>query len=388
MKKVIYSIALSAIALVGCDPVEDIREEIKNNPTPIVDDLQITLSDDDYKLADNDDIAKFKSFGSEEQAKEFIPVILGNKYPVLGKGSLANVTYNSYESNKIGTELEAYTVTEEDYKSLGFKYNNFENLNDLLTLLNTKFPDVKRGDFMDVSYTFRENGENSDLTTTFIFLSTILEKEELTDEQYDEMNNRFKNFSDHNQASKNIIIAIELDEAAKKAENPYSYDLKEGTQRVVTYVYTYQQDKLDADGNPLKDENGDTIQERKFSDHISVVSFTNNEWVALGNTVHRSFKFGHNGTKWAPDNTIQYALTAEDYALVGNDRYNNFDVRSGKDDESEEARLEKFAKILANNFPDTPEDQKYLVFYKIYNGANDIWTMHVILKDGAYVIVE
>ncbi len=71
--------------------------------------------------------------------------------------------------------------------------------------------------------------------------------------------------------------------------------------------------------------------------------------------------------------------------LVGNDRYNNFDVRTGRDEELEEVRLEKINTILKNNFPDDAEGQKYIVSYNIYNGANDVWTLAVIKVGADYV---
>ena len=56
-------------------------------------------------------------------------------------------------------------------------------------------------------------------------------------------------------------------------------------------------------------------------------------WSKYNNVIDETIKFGHDGTSWVPDNTIKYTLTAADYALVGNDRYGNFDVRAGKDEE-------------------------------------------------------
>jgi len=101
-----------------------------------------------------------------------------------------------------------------------------------------------------------------------------------------------------------------------------------------------------------------------------------------------SLQFGHDGTKWVPDNTIKYVLTSADYELVGNGYYNNFDVRAGKAEETIEVRLEKINTILLKNFPGSAEGQKYNVFYNVYSGANEVWNTKVILKGSAYVLQE
>lgn len=97
-------------------------------------------------------------------------------------------------------------------------------------------------------------------------------------------------------------------------------------------------------------------------------------------------QFGHDGNNWVPDNTIKYTLTSADYALVGNDRYGNFDVRGGKAEESIESRLEKINTILLNNFPGMAEGQKFVVSYNVYSGANEVWETKVILTGGVYVL--
>ena len=98
-------------------------------------------------------------------------------------------------------------------------------------------------------------------------------------------------------------------------------------------------------------------------------------------------KFGHDGTSWVPDNTIKYTLTNADFALVDNGRYNNFDIRVGKDEETIEARLVKLNIILKANFPASEEGQKFAVTYAVYDGANGFRTTNVV-KEGADYILQ
>ncbi len=66
---------------------------------------------------------------------------------------------------------------------------------------------------------------------------------------------------------------------------------------------------------------------------------------------------------------ILYTLTDDDYALVGNGNYDNFDIRTGKNEEDIEIRREKIETILLNNFPDTPVNQQYLVSYAAFTNS-------------------
>ena len=52
---------------------------------------------------------------------------------------------------------------------------------------------------------------------------------------------------------------------------------------------------------------------------------------AYDNLMKETLQFGHDGDTWVPDNTIKYTLTPEDFDLVGNGYYDNFDVRAVMD---------------------------------------------------------
>ena len=119
--------------------------------------------------------------------------------------------------------------------------------------------------------------------------------------------------------------------------------------------------------------------------YVANFIFDGTSWSEYKNVKNETIKFGHDGTNWVPDNTIKYTLTAADYTLVGNGNYGNFDVRAGKDEETESSRVAKINTILLNNFPNDADGQKYLVSYNIYNGANGVWQLAVIKTGGAYV---
>ncbi|ARV07191.1 hypothetical protein BTO04_11060 [Polaribacter sp. SA4-10] len=75
---------------------------------------------------------------------------------------------------------------------------------------------------------------------------------------------------------------------------------------------------------------------------------------------------------------IDYTLTDDDYDLVGNGRFDNFDIRTGRAEEDIEVRRAKIQTILLNNFPDAPDATKYNVAYAAYDGSNV--TLEMLVK--------
>jgi len=75
---------------------------------------------------------------------------------------------------------------------------------------------------------------------------------------------------------------------------------------------------------------------------------------------------------------IDYTLTDDDFDLVGNGRYDNFDVRVGRDEEDIEVRRAKIQTILLNNFPDAADATKYNVTYEVYGADTD--TLDMLLQ--------
>ncbi|MFQ3305700.1 MAG: hypothetical protein ACI9K4_000762, partial [Polaribacter sp.] len=102
--------------------------------------------------------------------------------------------------------------------------------------------------------------------------------------------------------------------------------------------------------------------------------------------IDTELKFGHDGSSWVPDNTIKYTLTNADFALVDNGRYNNFDVRAGKAEETVASRVVKLNVILKANFPASAQGQKFSVTYAVYDGANGVRTTNVILEGADYIL--
>jgi len=356
MKKIIFLLSIFTLVLTSCDPMADINSEL-NEDNPIVGETTFTMSDDDYADLEMD----YTSFSSIDDAKTAIPNLLNDKFPVWGKGSLATVTFNFYKPNNINDDLGVYEVSDQDYSDLGFNYGNFSSPSHINTFCEWKYPDAVRGDFVELTYNYYTGQTTVQKTKKIILLDSWMETIEFSDDDYTAMGRLYPNFKYKDDAQHKIGIYL-------KTLLPYAF---EGDQVITLYNWRHK-----VDGSYVMDVN------------VAPFTFDGANWNYIGSVIEQTIKFGHNGTVWEPDNTIVYTLTNADYALVGNGQYFNFDVRAGKDDETEEARIAKINTILLNNFPDALEGQKYLVKYAVYTGSAESWETKVILQDGEYVKFE
>ena len=352
MKKIFYSFAILSLLYTSCSPMEDIYEEIDALETVISGEATITLTDADYDALD----LGFGNFSSVDDAKSMIPDFLSDKYPVWGATSTAAVTFKLYSPKYDEKSLEVYTVTAADYADNGHTYGNFSKASDITDFLDIKYPNAANRLLVSLTYKYY-SGSVSTLNNGFLNVNGTWEMATgISDDEYSAMGEGYSNFSSEDEAL--FKIPFYLADKFKFVEKSV------GEIKGIMY-------KLYIDGS--------------VKSFIANFIYDGASWSKYNNVIDETIKFGHDGTLWVPDNTIKYTLTAADYALVGNDRYENFDVRAGKDEESEESRLAKINTILLNNFPSDVEGQKYIVTYNIYNGANGVWSLAVIKVGTEYV---
>ena len=359
MKKLFYSFAIIALAFTSCNPVDDIFKEIDAKETVISGEAQIAIPEDLYTedTKDGGFGLSFSNFGSLTEAKTMIPAYLSKKYPVWGKNSGVKVTFKYY--NKVNTYSQnVYALSDAEHNAItGKTYGNFDRSSHVFDFIDGKYTSPSEGDFVSLRYRFYSGGEKT-LTDGFLYTNSKWEKiTGFTEDEYKAMGENFPNFSSHDEAAAKIpVTLVELFKFSPKSAGD-----------IVTAMY-----ELYKGGGVSKSYTSNFI--------LDGTSFSK-----YNNVKTETLQFGHDGTTWVPDNTIKYTLTNADYKLVGNDRYNNFDVRSGKDEETEASRIAKINTILLNNFPNDAEGQKYIVSYNIYNGSNAVWQLAVIKTGGAYV---
>lgn len=376
--------------------------------------IDYTLTNDDFDLVgngrfDNFDIRTGRDEETVEVRRAKIQTILLNNFPDAVDGTIYNVTYAIYDGSAGTLEMTIkqqqnqpdpalttnYTLTEADFDLVG--NGNFDNFDirpgrdeetievrraKIETILLNNFPTASTGDLYNVTYAVWEGFDSTrvmlvefdgagynifsttsyelytfaleDVTTRFTLSDEWDAPITFTDEEYTLMGESFPNFSDEEEAEYKIGIYL---------RTLYQFAAPED---FVAVEYKYY------DGS-VKTEN------------INFV-FDGTVWNAIPTVIDSVLKFGHNGITWVPDNTIKYTLTNADFALVGNGRFNNFDVRVGKDEETVEARRVKINTILLNNFPELGEGQKFLVSYAVYSGAAEIFTMNLINNGTDYVL--
>ena len=349
----------------SCNPLEDIYEELDAQKTVITGEATITLTDDDYSELN----LNFGNFSSEADAKSMLPGFLSNKYPTWGKESLAAVTFKLYSPKRDEKSLTIYEVTAQDYADHGHTYGNFDSFTDISSFLDAKYPNAANRLLVSLTYKYYD-GTTKTLENGFINNAGTWEMSTgITDAEYTAMGEGRAQFSSEEEALQKIPAFL---------NDRFKFDGKKAGDIEGIMYKLYVTDTQDVDNDGRTDD-------RTVYSFVAFFIYDGTAWTKYNNVINETIKFGHDGTNWVPDNTIKYTLTNADYALVGNDRYNNFDVRSGKNEEPESVRLNKINTILLNNFPNDAEGQKYIVSYNIYNGADAVWQLAVIKTNGAYV---
>jgi hypothetical protein len=361
MKKVIYLLIGLSLFFTACNPLEDIYEEIPSTNEVLTGNLKYTLTDEDYtKEIDKGGHLelRFSNFSSDTEAKELIPAFLIGEYPFWGEGSIAEITYKLYAKKNDEKSLEIYKVSSQDYADGGHTYGNFSKDYHITDFLNIKYPSP--ADRLLVSLTYKYyDGSVSTLNNGFLFNNGTWEMiQGFTNDEYNQMGESYPNFSSEDEAyTKTPLFLLDKFKFANK---------KAGDIEAVMY-------KLYVGGGVTEG-------------YVAYFVYDGANWSKYENTINKALKLGFIEGKWVPDNTIKYTLTNADYDFVGNGRYNNFDVRTGKDEFEESARLAKINTILLNNFPADAEEQKYVISYKVYSGVNEVWEMKVIKTGGVYVL--
>lgn len=121
MKKIVYLLMVLGAVVTGCNPIEDINNEIDAEANPIIGEVDYTLVEDDY----SGDILDLESnyFESIEAVGLAIPGFLADKYPTFGEGSSVNLGYNLFVGDAEGvssfTGSDVYYLENADYTSFG-----------------------------------------------------------------------------------------------------------------------------------------------------------------------------------------------------------------------------------------------------------------------------
>ncbi len=384
--KYIITVIIATLALLySCEkPMEEIYDGIDSSS------LSYAVSELEYELTESDYTSMglaYPNFSNTDSASAYVPGFLADKYKALGKASRVKVTYNFYPGSNeylysISNATE-YTLDSADYASMGTgggepgEYGNFSssvNPDDFIpSFLDTKYTSVSDNDVYKIFYRYYMGGGVTDTVYSFYYVedgsfSALPNSYELTSSDYDNMGNpgpgQYGNFSSSVSPADYLSTFLSLNFPYAKADD------------IILVLYKYY-------GVGNTETRGDEYQ------------FDGFVWTDISNTYKVTEEYLHNGTAWAvaPDlaliittkeSTIEYTLTNEDYDLVGNGKYNNFDVRVGSAEELESVRVDKINTIIKTNFIDLKAGEVYKVYFEVYtdNFTNETWdlTLEVVEK--------
>lgn len=325
MKKIFYLFAITALVFTSCNPLEDINEQVDalTANDMLVDNIIYTLTDEDYETLD----LRFGNFSSTDDAKADLPKFLADTYPQLGVTYKADGSIDQSSSALITYKLfspikfDSYTVSDADYTALGVtSLNHSGDFNDFFDL---KFPSEAKGTVIDLTYKSEP----------------AIEDYTLNDDDFDLVGNgRFDNF----------------DIRAGRAEE-------------------------DIDVRRVKIQ---TILLNNFPDAGFGDKFKVTYDVFDGSSAVLEMELILTDNAPDPAKTTDYTLTEDDFTLVGNGTFFNFDIRAGRDEETVEARRAKIETILLNNFPAAVDGDIYNVTYAVWNNQDEIRTM-LVVKNGS-----
>jgi len=408
MKRIISYILGAGLLVAACNPMEEIYDELDQKTTPFVKQIELTLTDADYELFEDTDVADNYYFSDDDPAAVYIPRLLDALYPALDEGSSVKVTYNFYvgglEYLDYLTKSISYELTTEDYDSMGEesgkpgKYNNFDSSippeDYLPAFFATKFPNAAEGDLIFVTYKFY-SGSVSNRSEYYGFDGSVwapvevelpegVSNYELTTEDYDSMGEdsgkpgRYNNFDSNMNPDDYLPILLSI---------KYPYAL-EGDKVAVIY-------KFYASGKTTKRATEYTLKDGKWEAYNPIVVKTD-QYI---NT---------KSDGWVFDPTVMFTMVSADYQIIvdwvksnkGSEYidsygtqefwfsagayYSNYDVRDKWDTDAfsswQEAVQSSIAEVLLPaKFPNAVTqvsgiDVMYKVTFAVYSGIAETYT--------------
>lgn len=362
---------------VACEPNTDINEELDKTlkeqaernakfADKTIATEEYTLVEADYAHSSNENLSKHKSFSSSISAEKYMPEILNAILFSDTKAFEMKVTYAYFNpSSKEDFIKPDYILSESDYKTeLGFSYTNFSKKEDGLKytpiLANHiyKYDSYSTSSVIEFNYTGKESSYSkwtfdgtkwTEVEETSIggtVKMDISDAYTLTDEDYKKIT------TVGDVAKYKSIKAYERENALEKFLE--EYDRGTTTEILIEYnLFKYDNKGYIA---VEKGEDGEWTANTLFSFYWD---FESAKWIQKANeytgTQSALFAFKESVWKFVPPlklvktdkaSTKTYALTNDDYELVGNGYRNNFDIREGKNEEDEAVRIAKITQIL------------------------------------------
>jgi len=375
MKKLLYMASFLALIFTACDPMEDVYDEIDeanadeladakffSDKTLIADGYRLT--DADFELSSDENVAKYKNFSKYQAAADFLPEILTNKMLYGEAGNEYKVWFDFYrgKSEAFSNYSNKHEVSEDEYSAvggivadLGYFTSDVKSGDKVDEILKAAHTGAEEGDvqkfiskgaasksykFEDVSIEAFEKFVmgNADFEIILEMIKADDDKKHLVDAKYgtseyyygvSTYNNNFDGrlykwsaYDDYKDMSDDDLEDLIYDRqteaviVALKAKFPDAQIL-DGAGKKITYIVEY------------------SVYDGADKDKVVMFECTsdgpNPEFAKIGslyvNTMHELYMF--DGTDWKVEDDI-YRLESEDYDAMGEDsgfpgKYDNFD---------------------------------------------------------------
>lgn len=381
MKKIYYylfTLLAVSVAFTACNPLDKSYKELGDLPVPATAPLTITLTTADYGLLPKENYAKTAFyFKTTDDAKTSIPAILASKYPAASEKATVTVTYNAVpttiklaDSTVANTTLTLVTTPVSDYRFPAYNgnaANNFDDfsatavLNFLKYRYQTPLPD---NSIRVLTYLYFESNvtASTGTLTTDAFLYTTANGWQkiyrVKDAQYTSVN-RGNNFAFVSSDAANLPTYFNN---FLKADLAVMATAKVGDVIYVNYKY----------------QTSATVSYQR----VLPLTFDGTNWTTTPTAV--TLAFAKTNGVWVADNTVNYTLTTADMKSIGANQttvasaaavanlasFGNYNIQGGATTWTDDQIATSISVFLKTKFPAAVTNQKFVITYAAYNGAN------------------
>ncbi|MCF8339023.1 MAG: hypothetical protein K9I74_13690 [Bacteroidales bacterium] len=404
LKKIIYVAVLIGVFLTGCNPNDEIYDDLDKAAEPYTKKIEIALEGTDYseisemlyQIEDTtagDIIDNNNYFSEQAPAADHVPLLLNDRYPEYGKGSKAIVTYDYYLGEK------TFEFNNRDYEWFAddsisnnqYFYSDNPPEDNIPDYLVERYPTPEESITLEVKYNYFDGSTTETRISFYDYNEGEWNKVEdtytLKEKDYDSMGppGDYDNFTSDIPPEEYLPTFLGL-------KYPYA---SQGDKRYVIFEFF-----TGDDSNPFE------IRSQEYH-------YDSTGWTHFENMETRTSQFVRSKGKWVFDPTVRFTMTSSDYQIVvdavekkfgkefldeygtgefytgASAYYSNFDLRlqprqddypdeygSYSDEELKDLIIQRLVVamklLLQNKYPDAvPEvsgvDVHYIVTFESYN---------------------
>jgi len=389
MKRIYYLLAIAAVtSFSACNPLDKTYKQLGDLPAPKAPaaSVTITLSAADYALLPKGNSAqKSLYFKTVDSAKAGIPLILAAKYPTYGEKSSATVTYASAPLSikpvdSIFNEV-AYTLKPADYTLNGGTntYTNF-SATQIITWLGITYPAAVENQLAVITFNFYEGGATTTgVQQSFLFKGGAWTKlYTISPAQYTSVG---KGGNNNDFVSADAALLPNYFNAFLKVDPAVSATAKAGDTKYVSYKYY-------AGGAAPN-----TFQ------RVMVLTFDGANWTTT--STPGTIVFAKTNGIWVADNTVTLKLATADYkfiaaipgiasdaAMANLNSFGNFNIQGGTTSWTDDQINDGIIALLKSKYPAAETDQKFVITYAAYSGANILVTKTFVYNGTTFVLQQ